>query len=106
MLFSLRRELPAFQRSSGHLIVCFPWIQRLADGGFKILQGRMSSGGESRAKPWGDDRDLLQSSLGIVEHRSDIQATGRLVERPESLGTVGIQLEELLQKMLGNLRGA
>jgi hypothetical protein len=38
-----------------------------------------------------------------MEHSTQIQASGRLVQRPESFHEIGIQFKELTEKSLGDL---
>src|SRR5215472_14744068 len=48
-------------------------------------------------------RTLLQSRQSIAEQGAQIQASGRLIQSPESLRIIGIQFQELSNQRLGDL---
>ncbi len=48
---------------------------------------------------------MCQSGQGIAEHGLDIQGSGSLLQGPEALRIVGIQLKELSNRSLRDLRG-
>ena len=80
-------------------------MEVLANFDFQLVQGGMGSRGKMAAKSCASLGQLFQSSKGVAEHRMQIQACRRLIQRPESFRIIGIQLKELSDKPLRNLGG-
>ena len=64
----------------------------------------MSAPGETLSESGRGFGQLFQSGQSIAEHGLQIQGSRRLIQAPESLRIVGVQLKEMSNQSLRNLR--
>jgi hypothetical protein len=97
-----RRDIGKIRR--GHLLSSLKPLQRLKESDYgsaativmaNALSGRRKAFPESRGG----------SGQGIAEHGLHLQGSGSLLQGPEGLRIVGIQLKELSNQSLRDLRG-
>jgi hypothetical protein len=65
----------------------------------------MSAAGEMRTEPSTGFGQLVERRQGVAEHGAEIQAGGRLIQRPESFHIVGIELKQLAYQALRDFGG-
>jgi hypothetical protein len=89
--------------AAGDVVVGLGGVETGTDGLFELADRGAGVVGQAGSHPLASVRQRGERVEGVADHGCEIEGASGLIERPEGLGTVGIKLEESVERTLREL---